>query len=276
MVFFGGFLGVLYASHPGIWYNEDDIVMHDDPGTSVLPPGVYVDELIIAEGPVTVRAGETLTLINCTLTFLPSPGWEYGLWVGEGGRLEMYDSVVTCNDHLTGYSFEIHGSALIEDSYVEATSDRDEWNDLDSGIEIYNDSVVIRNTTVRNSNAAGVLVYHSSPVIENCTFDGTVRSAIVVSKGEPLVVDCLFTDCLRGVWLWDSDAEVRNCTFQRNRYGIHSEWGSPTIEDCTFLNTNNTAIDVDTNGEAILSNNAFDGNGDDVDKKDMALFKVCP
>ena len=115
------------------------------------------------------------------------------------------------------------------------------------------------------------MVYHCSPTIENCTFETTDDYAIVVSSGNPLIADCTFIECDAAIWLWDSDANITNCTFLRNRYGIESEWGSPTIDNCTFSYTNYTAIEVDTNGAAVLGDNEFIGNGKDVVTKDMAL-----
>jgi hypothetical protein len=271
VMLYGGFFATLYVSHPDIWRSEDDVSMHDEPVYSSVAPGVYTNDTVIADGPVAVRAGETLTLINCTLTFVPSPGWDYGIFVAKGGHLEIRASWVVCNDHTEGYSFEIHGSALIEDSIVQATSDRPDMKDHDSGIEIYNDSVVLRSTTVRAPIELGVMVYHCSPVIEDCTFETTGRSAIVASRGSPTISNCTFVECYRAIWLWESDAIVTNCTLLRNRNGIYSAWGSPTIDGCTFRSTNNTAILVDTNGAAVLGDNEFIGNGDDIVEKDLAL-----
>jgi hypothetical protein len=247
-----------------------------DPGKSVLDPGTYQDRVLSVDGPVTVGEGETLELVNTTMTFDPAPGSRWGLWVAEGGHLELRGSTVRCVDTGLGYDLEVHGSAEVVDSVISGTKRCSRGpteagvRSMDTGFEVYSDEVVFRNTTFMDHNGMGVLTYECSPLFENCTFtDLENDAALGIIYGNPTVVGCTFEACYCATWVFDSTVEFRNCTFTRNREGMYLEYGSPRIVDCVLEDTWYIAI-YDSSSDPVFVNLVFADNGEDVHEEEPA------
>ncbi len=245
-----------------------DIVESDDPGTSVLEAGEYVDTDIRATGPVTVGAGETLTLHNVTLTFDPAPGPDYGIWVHPEGTLLLDDARITSADTDVGFSFEIHGKAVFMNSLIVGTAVDPDFENGEGGVELYCGDIRVENTVFRNALSAAMMTVYCSPTITNCTFSGAHDEAIEVHGGTPFIENCTFKDCQWPLILWNgSEAVIANCTFEDCPRGIDLVQSSATIRGCTFRNIEGYAIQwtSDTEPEPVMEDNVFDNVGAETD-----------
>jgi parallel beta-helix repeat protein len=63
----------------------------------------------------------------------------------------------------------------------------------------------------------------------------------------------------------NSDAVISNCTFEGNTNGIQIRFSSPKIRDCSFIDTNRTAIAYKQGrSDPVLENNTYVSNRRDV------------
>ncbi len=262
---------VLLAVQVGTELFETSIEVHrsPDPGQSHLAPGEYLGENLTVDGPVTVHAGEMLTLVNCTLGFDPEPGVDYGIWVEEGAVLWLRNTTVGRAGSEVGYTFEVHGSALIEDCTIHSTSEPPRAIDGDSGLEAYSDDVVVVNTTFDRPLSNGLLAVDCSPRLVNCTFVGAGDDAIEAHRGAPQVTGCGFVGCAFGLTLFNSDARVSNCTFEDCDIGIIAYDGSPEVTDCRFDRGSKLELSYLGDGDPTFSNNTYSEGGGEVEVTEM-------
>lgn len=267
---YSGFTLGLVSIDPEPFREQWSMRVTPNPRDSVLEPGAHEDQWIVADGPISVQAGETLTLVNTTVIFDPAPGSRWGLWVADGGHLELRGSTIRCVDARMGYDLEVHGSASIVDSEIAGT--RRGFSEshgmfesvMDTGFEVHSDDVVFRNTTFIDHMQMGVLTYDCSPLFENCTFLGMENAAgLGIVYGSPMVVDCTFEACFCATWVFDSTAEFRNCTFTGNRNGMYLQYGTPRVIDCVLADTWYIAI-YDHFSDPQLENLVLTDNGEDI------------
>jgi parallel beta-helix repeat protein len=254
---------------------RSEVLESEDPGNSIIAPGVYDGENILATNTVTVRHGEVLTITNSTVTFDPAPGLDYGIWVGPGGRLQLKNVTLGSVDNGVGFAFEIHGSARIEDCIIRSLAKNPDQINGDGGIEVYSDDVVVLNTTFLRPLSQGLMLIDSSPMVINCTFNDSVDDGIEIHGGSPLIEDCRFERCEFAIVMWRSNATVKRCTFVRNGEGIYISGSSPTIEDCSFINTDGSAIAYMKGTTPVLTNNTYSGNKDDVVESESEESYIC-
>ncbi|NIS19067.1 MAG: hypothetical protein GWN18_02880 [Thermoplasmata archaeon] len=257
-----------------------DIVESEDPGTSVMEVGEYTDTEIVADGPVTVGAGETLTLHNVSILFDPAPGLDYGIWVHPDGKLLMDDVHVSSVDPGVGFCFEIHGKAVILDSVVVGTANDPDIENGEGGVELYCGDIRVENSRFENAQSASVMTVYCSPIIRNCTFTGALDEGIEVHGGTPLIEGCTFSDCEWPIILWNgSEAEIVNCTFVDCPRGIDMAQSSATIRGCTFLNIEDYAIQwtSDTDPEPVMEDNMFENVGTETDVQTVfaSMGSIC-
>ncbi len=251
------FMATLASMGPGAWQPTVEVIMSDNPEASELEPGLYEGQVINVSGPVTVQDGEVLTLVDSTLNFDPAPGLEYGVWVAPGGRLVLVNSTVRCSDYIVGFTFEVHGTALIEDSCINATAADPDHENGEGGVELYNDDVRCVNTTFKNALSASVMTVDCSPVIENCVFLDVRDEGIEGHGGSPVIRNCTFRHCEWPIILWGSDAIIENCTFEKCPRGVCFIGSSPRLEGCTFSNITEWAVQRSKDSDPELSGNSY-------------------
>ncbi len=255
------FSAVYIVSPGGVSIPGEEIRTTTDPPDSTLALGHYQGTDLIASGPVTVRNGEVLSLVNSTLNFLPSPGNSYGLWVGAGGTLTLVNSTITCSDLSVGFTFEIHGSARIDGSRIDGTNADPEKVNGEGGVELYSDDIIIRNTTFANAQSAAVMTVDCSPVLEDCTFVDVLDEGVEAHKGRPVIRNCTFERCAWPMILWMCDAVIENCTFSNCPVGISMMASEPSIRYCTFKNIGSYALKISVDSDPDLEGNIFLGVG---------------
>jgi nitrous oxidase accessory protein NosD len=265
IVLFAGFIPVYMSQDPEIWHTAVDADTMEDPMTSFLEPGRYEDQEILADLPIVVRKGETFDLVNCTVRFRSVHESNHGIWVGRGGHLNLVNTTVEPTDPITGFYFEVHGTALVSGSTINTTADYLDSDDIDSGLEIYNEDVLVVNTTFNGALGKALSIHGCSPRIVGCTFNDSNSAGIDVYGGAPVIESCTFIDCYYGILLENSDALITDCTFIKNFNGIRIRWSDPTIQGCSFNDTNSTAIGyTGYECDPVLVDNTFFGNGANV------------
>jgi len=258
------FFVTLGAAGPVSLKYSVDIVESEDPGHTALDAGEYMDMNITVDGPVTVGAGETLMLYNTTLTFDPAPGLDYGIWVHPEGTLIMDHAWIGSVDPDVGFTFEIHGDAVILDSEIVGTaSDPVNYNG-EGGLELYCSDIRVENTTFRGARSAALMTVYCSPIIRGCTFIGAQDEGIEGHGGAPVIEDCTFIDCEWPIILWNgSEGDIVDCTFQDCPRGIDLSQSQATVRNCTFRNITDYCVQwtSDTDPEPVLEGNTYENVG---------------
>ena len=246
------------------WCKDSSLDKTDEPGPSVLPQGVYSDEELNISGWITVRRGEILKLSNVTLNITTTSIGNGGIWVASGGRLEVRDTMISAGSPSSEYTFEIHGSALIERSDISGTMTKATDGRTDGGLEIYNDNVIISNTHFHGVNERGISIDSASPTIMNCTFE-RLEVGISASSSAATIEGCYFSDVNCSIWVVLDKTFIGDCTFINGTYGIETQWVSSTIiEGCTFQNYERAGILHTDYTDTTMSENTFENNTEDV------------
>jgi parallel beta-helix repeat protein len=250
---------------------EDALSITDtpEPAYGVLVPSTYEGMELTADGPVLVGAGETLSLVNSTLTFDPAPGMDWGLWVDEGGTLLVDNSTVRSSDPFEGFYIKVLGSVTVVDSELEGIcdnvmdTDRSFWDMYyEYGFEVLSDGFSMRGTTVRDALGTGMMLNGVNATIEDCTFYRSGGSGIVASDSDVTVTNCTFVGCERGMNVWHSNLTVEGATFRSLQIGVMLHYSSSEISGSAFEECHDTAV-WSEGGEPFLQDNTFDGNGRD-------------
>lgn len=218
---------------------------------------------IIVHGNLTIEASGNLTLRNLTLTVdCPVDGGS-GIYVHEGGKLTMDNVRVLSMDPDLHYWFEIYGVAMILGCDIQdvAANDRDpsNWNWIRGGVQLYNDSILLKDSKFHDCQRINAYVNGCSPTIVNCTFSRAeyLHTKARIGQDSELggTVLALYTDAT-GLFLVKADPSIDRCTFSHNGIpgsvldlystsernnavatfgrGILAYESSPTISKCTF------------------------------------------
>jgi len=213
------------------------------PASSALAPFAYVDSTITVNGAFLVGAGETLTLANCTVYMNPSFTPEFGIFVAGGGTLIVNNSSIRSAIAGQNFTFEILGSARIDDSLVIGLwGDRDHVDD-DGGIEIYSDDVVIRHSQIQGGISNTLMIRNASPRIEDNVITGAHDDCVELHNTTARVVNNTVRECAFGFTCSAAAPEIHRKPdrLQRARKSP-SLAGSPVIEGNTFTANRNYAI----------------------------------
>jgi len=258
-----GFLAALAIAGEGAWWQDLSVESTLDPGEGVLPPGEYEDMQMDIEGWVTVHDGEVLRLTNVTLDISAGTGGEGGIWVGPGGRLELRASSVSASTSRR-FSFEVHGSALVEDCIISGTFRNGTGDRVDGGLEIGSDDVHISRTVFRGEGGRGVSVFSASPRLLNCSFEG-LYVGVYAGKSEIDIEGCSFIDCNHSIWVAQDGSRIIDCVFENVTWGVQTSWvSSTTIVGCTFIGCREAAILHTDYTDTEMRDNVFVNNTENV------------
>jgi hypothetical protein len=75
------YLSLFVAIGPGFWAMSPEAQRSDPPTATALEPGEYVDDVLWANSSISVRNGETLSLVNCRLKMGPTLNGPSGIWI---------------------------------------------------------------------------------------------------------------------------------------------------------------------------------------------------
>ena len=148
---------------------------HDIFGDMVVGPGTmtYKDETIDVRGNVIVESGGTLKLENCVLAINASQNGQYGLEVQDGGRMEMYDSLVYGND--ARVTFVLDDDTVIQGSEIR----RIHASGMTRGIMLTGGSITIRDSVINDSNYHGLYV-QTDLTLDNVTIRDITYSNVYI------------------------------------------------------------------------------------------------
>ena len=212
----------------------------------------------VVTGNIDIQSGAKLTLKNLNLTMNgPTPD-SLTIRVEQGGSLFIHRSVIKAMDPMTPYLFvfEDGSTGLVTNSTIMNIGSPMSM----SGLRVVGRaSFSISSSTIQGSYI-GIIADGSAPTIEDCTIsDGQGHGVFALNKARPVVANSTimrFTNGV-GIYLQDSDAEIRSDTVTNNRFGIgiydsqgfitktsvranqqagvYSERSAPTVSDSSIV-----------------------------------------
>jgi parallel beta-helix repeat protein len=162
--------------------NEGDWVIVNDTRVS--------NENTILEGNLRVLENATLTLENVILQINSSGNNVHGIYVDEGGTLNVYNSNIT---NLSGpYIFTVDGNMTLESSIV---------SNMMYGIDIEYGDVFIANSTIFNNNQYNFygLRINGSPTLLKNYIHSNYRGIVINYGGAPLLINNTITSNNYGI-----------------------------------------------------------------------------
>jgi hypothetical protein len=243
---------------------ELSVATTDDHGMDGLVPGEYEGLNLSIIEPIGVRDGETLMLTGCNVTMAMDDAINRSIWVGEGGQLVLRNTTIMTSASSPGYSIEVHGSALFEDSIMRAPGRALPDGQGDGGLILVSDDVTLSRVEFSGATSNAIVVSDHSPTIEGCVFLDVVGDGIVMDGGTALVKDCRFEGNGRGIVIFRGGQVVEGCSFISNGVGCVINHGTPAVNNSTFEGTERQGILWYDPAEPVLEGNQFSSNGVDV------------
>jgi len=188
---------------------------------------------------VTVLTGGALYILNSTVEWSGA----YALSVTSSGALTIYNSTLRALNPGTYWTFEIQGTATIEDSTIEDTLE---------GIEVENAaSFSITGSTVNESSGSGLWIKNQAAqvTVERNSFSDNADAGLEflgsAASGASSYLENVFSDNTIGIRFLNAGVAaplLDNKLVGNSAYGVHCEDGSGTIE------LNDTSIAGSTRG----------------------------
>ncbi len=272
-------LSILFCA--GLVMNEPsastpEIFQDEAPSSSELSSGIVQNQIMTIDGNIHVPSGETLRIANSTITMGCTFNKEFSIYIEEGGRLEVVDSVITADYTAYGYGFEVHGSALFERADISRVCAPDGIENGDGGLELYSDNIALVDTAVHDNEKNGVMVVGCAPLFEGCTFRDNGDDALEICDSNPRITGCLFEENDYAlVAFGDSFVTFEGNDVWNNSHGIFFESTvRHSVVGNDFKGNENYAVAAIDATEAEFEDNVFEGNGVDVDVR-ASLQGMC-
>jgi len=212
----------------------------------------------VVTGSIYVLSGAKLTLNDLNITMDgPSPD-SLTISVQQGGSLFIHGSLIKALDPMTPYLFVFDdgSTGLITNSTIMNVGSPMSM----SGVRVVGRAAFTISSSTIMGSYIGIIADGSGPTIEGCTIsDGQGHGILAINKARPVVANSTimrFTNGI-GIYLQDSDAEIRSDTLTNNRYGLglydsqavitgtsiransqvgfYSERSSPTVTDSSIM-----------------------------------------
>jgi hypothetical protein len=221
-------------------------------GNWTIPDTVTVTGVDIElNGWLIVENSGSLTLTNMTVTMNGSHDGHIGIEVMILGDLKLDNVSILSSDPDIHYWFICQGKVEIRDCDIRdvAANDArfDDWDQIRGGVQIFDDSSVIRNSAFHDSQRINMYVSGVSPDIQNCTFYNAEYVSTYSYYGYSTVsyyyVYGFFLDAT-GLYLNNSNSNIIHCTFSNN--------GRPQTA-LPYYNTSYSPNVVQTLGRGILA-----------------------
>jgi len=248
------------------------------PVSSSLAMGTYINATLSANGWILVDTGQVLQLVNTSLTMNLTSDRGFGIWVAEGGSIFISaDSEVISSDPAFGYTFEIMGSAVIDNSMISGVWADPQQENYNGGLEIYSSDVVVNGTGFPNPKLNGILIMNSNPTIANSTITDAGDDGIEIHGSKAIIKDNAIGHCGYAMIIADgSGALIEHNSFSDNLHGIVVQSSSPVIRSNLFDHNSNYAIRYDSASHMALDNNHFVNNqADTVEESGLYLIGAC-
>ncbi len=242
-------------------------------GDWALPGGVteITGDTIDVRGGVTVPAGATLKLHNCTLSINWTADGAKGLTVASGGRLEAFDTII---QGLNARAFV----SLNDDTTIEGCTIRHFHGSMSgtTGIQLYGGDITVRDTVIQDGGYYG-LVVRTAAVIDNVTTRQLEYAAVYVSNWGAdsafafQVTDCHFTGKGTGSYKYGiyfstysgspkATALIKGTVVENYQAGLRLYYSSALdliVEGCRFIgNAEGASIDM-YGASVVLRNNVL-------------------
>jgi parallel beta-helix repeat protein len=214
-----------------------------------------------------VPDGSQYVISNSLIVFRDEE--DLGIYVEKGGHLIVENSTISSANNEIGYWFEVYGELTVSDSTIQYLWGDPENENMDGGIELHWAKARFERSTIQFSQTNGIMARNSSLYISSCSIENCVDDGIELRSTSAIIKDSEFRYNGWPIIFWDhSDAIVSNCTFDSNDEGLYIIESSPTIENCTFLNTGSgPAVTVlGWRSKPVFTNNIFHNNEVDIEK----------
>lgn len=212
----------------------------------------------------------TLTIEpGCVLKFNTNASLQIGnsWWYDDGARGALNAQGTVANPIIFDARFASWYTIDIYDDSDDAGTIMDHCTveDVRNGIQCYNASPTIKNSTIRNFLYYGIYCTgSSSPTIQNCTIGpgSAYGYGIYNSGGSPSIQQCTINNTNFGIYTYGSPV-IQQCTIGNiDTDGIYIGDGSPDISNNTISDCGNYGINSNTTSSAtVISNNACNNNG---------------
>ncbi len=264
-----------------VWEGEDPVIeiVQDPMPLSGVPLTMLTSDSQIILNDNLVLDDATLILHNSTLMFNCSSDKEFTIWVDEDSQLDLINcSILSVNANF-GYGFEIYGTANIVNSTISNVWGDEENENWDGGIEIYSDSVIIKDSTITQGQTNGILVFDCSPLIIGNTIRGCHDDAVEIHFSHSTIIRNTIEHNGWGVIIWpESDVTISRNVIRNNDCGVSILSTSASIKNNTFTENYDYAIRYDEGSDVIMANNEFLNNGEDIvepDPFENSLLVMC-
>ncbi len=257
---------------------QSAIYIEPKPASSSLAPGTYVNATINVNDWILVDAGQILQLVNTSLIMNLTSDKEFGIWVADGGTLFISaDSKVLSSSPDFAYTFEIMGSAVIDNSLISGIWADPKQENYNGGLEIYSSDVIINATRFPNARLNGILIMNSNPTIANSTISDAGDDGIEMHGAKARIVGNRIENCNYAMIVAEgSDALIEDNSFIDNLHGVVVRTSSPIIRSNYFQHNSNYAIRYDSASHMVLDNNRFVNNqADTVEESGLYLVSAC-
>lgn len=156
---------------------------------------VVQNESIALTGNLTIENGGNLTLQNVKLKLDVGYDGEYGVFVGLGGSLYIYNSTITSGDQTHRFDFIVQGdNFMMKDSTVQyagsctyqniiaGTSNCSQGSTYDGsqGLTVYTDGADIEGNNI-SDGGIGLILAGSNEVVKSNNFNSSQYSSIVIT-----------------------------------------------------------------------------------------------
>jgi len=268
---------VLFAAGALLWEPEAErvtIFIDSPPQEYGYGGGAIENTTLFLTSNIYVAPGEFLRIENSTIVFNMTLNGEYGIYVDEGGRVEVLDSCLMSNNSNFGYRFEIHGEGRLENSVLQHLYGSESRVDGDGGLEIYSSGVEVINCTLLDCKSNGIIVVSSSPLIDGSTVRNCGDDGIEVQRATPVITNSTFENNGWAITVFpESRPVIRDCRIVNNSYGVTIIDTTARIENTHFQN-NKVAVKLYGSAQAEMSGNSFQDNGKDL-KEGISMDQCC-
>jgi hypothetical protein len=184
----------------------------------------FWDTDLALTGNLTVNNSGSLKLENMTLTMTGAKDGALTIFVEAGSTLEVINTNIRSSNADIHFWFEARGKVVFDGADVQdlaSSTDRwDSWDRIEGGVQIYDNSSVIRNSVFHDSQRINMYVSGVSPDIINCEFNNAEYMSTYSYYGYSMLpyfyyVYGYFLDAT-GLYLYESNSNITSCKFRNN------------------------------------------------------------
>jgi protocatechuate 3,4-dioxygenase beta subunit len=208
-----------------------------------------------------VRGGGAFDLINSTVIINCSSDGQWGIWVLNGGILNVTeDSMITAKNINLEYNFwyksgsfgSIRNSTVSEAGYSNIGGS--------TGIMIESDDVIVDNATIMNNNR-GLYIKSASPLIKNTNISYSSTEGIQIQSGAPAISDVEIYSAGTGIWNDWGAPQLNRINMSWCGWGLRMFGSSIIINDLHVANSFQNGIRLLDNSDSTFYNSSIHNSG---------------